>query len=156
MAHSHAKSEHDLEALIVELRARGERLTPQRLLVLGILAEQDEHLTADAILARVQAQYPYVNASTVYRALDWLSDLGLAYRTDLGGGVQQFGLVGPTPHHHLICLRCQHAIEFEDALVEPLRAQLEARYGFMIRLDHLAVFGICDGCREEPSEATPA
>src|SRR5438128_106172 len=45
----------------VELRARGHRLTPRRLMVVEVLVERTGHLTVEELLAGVQAHYPSTN-----------------------------------------------------------------------------------------------
>lgn len=134
------------------LRARGERLTPQRLLVLDVIQNDPGHHTAERIHGRVRAVYPYVNIVTIYRSLAWLKAQGLIVETDLGGGQAEYEYIGERPHHHLVCLVCGHQREFEDALVEPLVADLRARYGFEPRLEHLAVFGTCHACQPTTTE----
>jgi Fur family ferric uptake transcriptional regulator len=126
------------------LRRVGQRVTPQRLVILGAL-RPGEHLAADEIFARVEPLLPGVNRSTVYRTLELFRDLGLVSVTDLGGGARQFELIDDL-HHHLICHRCGAILELDDALVDPLRDGIRARYGFAPAIDHLAVFGFCSVC----------
>ena len=126
------------------LRRVGQRVTPQRLVILGAL-RRGEHLAADDVFARVEPLLPGVNRSTVYRTLELFRDLGLVSMTDLGGGARQFELLDDL-HHHLICHRCGAILELDDALVDPLRDGIRARYGFAPAIDHLAVFGFCSVC----------
>jgi Fur family ferric uptake transcriptional regulator len=126
------------------LRRVGQRVTPQRLVILGAL-EPGAHLSADEVFARVEQQLPGVNRSTVYRTLELFRDLGLASMTDLGGGARQFELID-APHHHLICHRCGTILELDDNLVGPLREAIRHRYGFTPAIDHLALFGFCAAC----------
>ena len=137
----------DIQALQEVLRRSGQRLTPQRMMVLSALAEHDGHVTAETILERVRPEYPYINLSTIYRTLDLLVELALVAETDLGGGVRQFELLGPHHHHHLICQRCGGTIEIGDETLQPLRHQLQTDYGFEARMDHFAIFGVCRQCR---------
>lgn len=137
-----------------ELRARGERMTPQRLLVLEAMRGEHGHFTAEAIYARVRASYPYINLATIYRSLNWLKDQGLVSETDLGGGHLEYEYLSERRHHHLVCLRCGQKQEFADDVVAPLAAALHERYSFAPRLDHLAVFGRCRGCQEPGSPVT--
>lgn len=151
----------DIQELQETLRRAGQRLTPQRMMVLAALAEGEGHLTAEEIYELVRRGYPYVNLSTVYRTLDLLVDLGLVVDTDLGEGVRQFELVGGRPHHHLICRECGATIEIADEVLEPLRRRLREQYCFDARMDHFAIFGLCAECREgsftpEPAPASPA
>lgn len=130
------------------LRRAGQRVTPQRLVILGALLP-GSHLTADDVFARVEGQLPGVNRSTVYRTLELFSELGLVSVTDLGGGARQYELLDQ-PHHHLICHRCGDAIEMDDTLIEPMRRAIRARYGFAPQVDHLALFGFCAECQSLP------
>ena len=130
------------------LRRKGQRPTPQRMMILAVLAEQGGHLPAEVIYERVRRDYPYINLSTVYRALEMLRDQGIVSETDLGGGVRQFELLDQ-PHHHLICLRCGRIEDLAAAVLLPLRERLRTDYGFEARLDHLAIFGVCRDCPAE-------
>ena len=129
-----------------ELRARGHRLTPRRLVVVSVLAASNGHVTGDEVLLKVQALHPSTNKTTVYRTLELLSDLGFVAVTDLGSGRLEYELLGK-PHHHLVCEKCGARIEVDDDLLEPLRASLMERYGYTTTLDHFALFGVCPGCR---------
>lgn len=137
---------------VAQLRAHGERLTPQRLLVLGALRASGDHLTADQVFELVTAQYPYINRATIYRALTWLKDQGLVCVTDLGGGQLRYQYLTERHHHHLVCLHCGSQQEFPDDLVNPLAVALHNHYGFAPRLDHLAVFGFCRACQAAQAE----
>src|SRR5687767_329248 len=128
-----------------ELRQRGYRLTPRRLMVVQVLAEQRDHLTVEAILATVQKRYPSTNKTTVYRTLELLNELGLVLITDLGSGRLEFELAGH-PHHHLICESCGARTEVDDRFLEPLRESLLKQYGFSTNLRHFALFGACPEC----------
>jgi len=143
----------DIGELQEALRKSGQRLTPQRMMVLSALAEQDGHVSAETILELVKPEYPYINLSTVYRTLDMLVELGLVAETDLGSGVRQFEILGTHPHHHLICQRCGGTVEIDDETLQPLRERLQTLYGFEPRMDHFAIFGVCQHCREPEAAA---
>jgi Fur family ferric uptake transcriptional regulator len=140
----------DARGLAERLRRVGQRVTPQRLVILGAL-RAGEHLSADDVFARVEPLLPAVNRSTVYRTLELFRDLGLVSETDLGGGARQFELIGE-PHHHLICHRCGGIEELDDTLVAPLRHAVHRQYGFAPAIDHLAVFGYCAACNREADD----
>jgi Fur family ferric uptake transcriptional regulator len=135
------------------LRAAGQRATPQRVLVLNAFTPGD-HLTASDVYARVMATTPGVNRSTIYRILEQLRDLGLLSETDLGGGARHFALLDAVPHHHLICQSCGQMTMLDDDPVQTLREVIAAQYGFVARIDHLAVFGCCAACCRARSAET--
>lgn len=136
----------ELAHLHARLRERGQRLTPQRLLILELLHAHGDHMTADEIYAQAQARYPYLNISTVYRTLELLRDAGILSETDLGDGRRHFALLSDDRHHHLICLSCGHVEEVDDQMFDHLREELRATHGFQARIDHLALFGACRIC----------
>lgn len=139
---------NDVRALYDALRGAGHRLTPQRTLILTVLAECGGHLTAEEIHAHARRDYPFLNLSTVYRTLDVLKDVGIVAETDLGSGRRQFELIGAGQHHHLVCEHCGHTIQVDGEILRPIRDQLNADYGFDARLDHFAIFGTCRACRQ--------
>src|SRR5215212_5082264 len=139
--------EQKITALNQTLLKRGVRLTPQRLIVLEVLAENaGEHITAERILAAVTRRYPYVDKTTVYRTLDLLREHGLVAMTDLGGGKFEYELVEER-HHHIVCKTCGYTVELDDRTLDPLRALVEEQYGFQPCFDHFALFGVCRTCQ---------
>ncbi|MCD4684488.1 MAG: transcriptional repressor, partial [Anaerolineae bacterium] len=64
----------DAEAL---LRARGFKITPQRTLILQIMAGQTDYLDAEEIFALAHMQDASISLATVYRALKLFAELGL-------------------------------------------------------------------------------
>ena len=130
------------------LKEKGYKLTPQRVAVLQILHESDEHITAADIYKRVQARYPHVNKSTVYRTLELMKDLELVTETDLGGDRLCYHHAEKGHHHHLICQRCGRVIDLDEAALASFQELLTSNYNFLPEIRHLAIFGRCLNCRE--------
>ena len=137
------------------LRRQGYRLTSQRLLMLEVLKNSANHLSAEAIHAEVAAQYPLTNVATVYRNLQWLHEIGLIRKIDLGRGHLLWEYAGPTHHHHLICQNCDSVQEIDNHVVECLSAHVREHYGFEVNLDHLAIFGRCAACQSQCDGSSP-
>jgi Fe2+ or Zn2+ uptake regulation protein len=126
------------------LRARGMRVTPQRLAVHGALQALGTHSTAEEVLERVHGTVPGVSLPTVYAALELLADLGLANRVQAGRAVR----FDPRtqPHHHLVCSSCG-AVTDLDADVE-LGPALERARGMGAQTSgaEVIVRGLCARC----------
>jgi Fur family transcriptional regulator, ferric uptake regulator len=137
--------------VVGELRREGHRLTPQRLLVLEIMEASQGHLTADQVLDRLKESYPSINLATVYRSLQWLKEAGRLVETDLGEGRRVFSYLSTHRHHHLICLNCGAIREIPDNILDPVREQIRASYGFEPRMDHFALYGVCSECQAKQS-----
>lgn len=128
------------------LRRQGLRLTPQRQMVLTIIENSGEHLSAEAICQRVQWRYPSVSLSTVYRILERLKAVGLVREVYLLGEQRFYESAGAGDHHHLLCRRCGAVLHVDAALLAGLREQLEQRYHFTpLSLDLIAT-GYCENC----------
>jgi Fur family transcriptional regulator, ferric uptake regulator len=128
------------------LRDAGQRLTPQRLMILDVMAGAEGHVTAEEIYERVRDTYPYINVSTVYRTLEALKELDLVTETDLGRGLRQFELRLRGRHHHLVCKRCRSIEELEDVVFDPVRQYVRDRHGFQAQVEHHVIFGLCATC----------
>ena len=136
--------------LVEQLRRRGERLTPQRRLVLEILQNSEQHLSAEAIARAIVLRYPnlQIDQATIYRTLKWLHQHDLVSETSLGRNHMVYSLLSAHHnHHHLVCDQCHTVIEVEPELLVPVAAALQERYGFQARLAHISLFGTCAACR---------
>ena len=130
------------------LREKGYRLTPQRMMVLEAIEASEDHISAEEIYAQAHSKYPYLNISTVYRTLELLKEEGLVAETDLGGGRFLYHPVGKARHHHLVCRKCGKVRDIEASVFGKLQDELASRYGFDAKFEHMAVFGVCEECRE--------
>jgi Fur family ferric uptake transcriptional regulator len=131
------------------LGERGYRLTPQRAMILSVIEESDHHISAEEIYAQVAARYPQVNISTVYRTLELLKRLGLVYEMNLGGGRISYHAESKGHHHHLVCQSCGAVTDIDEATLSSLRSTLLREYHFSAELRHLAIFGLCEKCRNK-------
>ena len=136
-----------LEELIHDLRQRGERLTIQRRLVLDALCAEPGHHTVSQLREMIEQAGESLDESTIYRIVQRLNELGVVSQTDLGLQGVVYELIHGTPHHHLVCLGCGAVTAFEDALAGQLRHDVQERYGFQARIEHLALFGWCKQCQ---------
>jgi Fe2+ or Zn2+ uptake regulation protein len=126
------------------LRARGMRVTPQRLAVHGALHALGRHSTAEEVLDRVHGTVPGVSLPTVYAALELLADLGLALRVHAGRAVRYDPR--SDAHHHLVCTACG-AVTDLDADVELGPALERARaLGALTSGAEVTVRGLCADC----------
>lgn len=134
--------------IIDTLRQLGYRITPQREMVVEIIAHSDHHISAEEIYAEVKKHTQATNIATIYRTLDMLWEEGLACRNDLSEGKIVYATHKHGPHIHLVCRYCDRVIEADSNLLEPLRQELGSRYNFKPDLRHLSIFGICADCQD--------
>ncbi|KQV77700.1 Fur family transcriptional regulator [Nocardioides sp. Root122] len=130
--------------LAARLREQGLRLTPQRELILRAVDEL-RHATPDEVLVHVRGQVSSVNASTVYRTLEVLEELGLVRHTHLSDRAPTYHSVHEHEHVHVVCRTCHTVLSYDPDLVAPVVAAL-AEDGFTMDVGHLAIFGTCADC----------
>ena len=131
--------------LAARIRARGMRVTPQRLLIHRALRELDRHVTADELLEAVSERLPNASAPTVYAALELFEELGAVRRVPVTGGPALFD-PRVDPHQHVHCRRCG-AVADLDLEIETDRALKAARRrGFHPDGAELVVSGLCSEC----------
>jgi Fur family ferric uptake transcriptional regulator len=124
------------------LREKGYRLTPQRELILEAV-ERLGHATPDEVLAEVRTHSTAVNASTVYRTLEVLEELGLVRHAHLSDRAPTYHSTSEHEHFHLVCRNCHKVISVDPDVLTPVSRRLESEHGFTVDVGHLTMFGTC-------------
>jgi Fe2+ or Zn2+ uptake regulation protein len=128
------------------LRARGYRMTPQRLAILHVLHHAGTHLSPGEVYRRAKNELPGLTEPTVYRTLEFLAENGMARATHAGNGHLSYEIAGED-HHHVVCRLCSKAMEVEHNQLETLYTTLESTTGYL-RIDrHMTFVGICPDCQ---------
>ena len=141
------------EKAIETLRHKGHRLTPQRLIVLSIIASEegasgDGHMGVDEVFQAAKKAYPYMDIATVYRTLHLFKDLGVVTEVAIGDRLH-FELTDPNGHHHhMVCRACNGAFNLNPHYLAEFRDTLNKEFGFEPDLEHFAVSGVCAKCQE--------
>jgi Fe2+ or Zn2+ uptake regulation protein len=140
--------------LSTALRARGGRVTPQRLAIARVLQESDGHVTAETVFGQVSERMPGVSLPTVYATLELLEELGQVRRVPASSGAVLFDS-RTDEHDHFICRRCGAVADLES-LVDRDRS-LAAASALGARADEaqVVVSGICADCLARGAETVP-
>jgi Fur family ferric uptake transcriptional regulator len=134
---------------IESLRQQGIRLTPQRMLILNIVAHSDEHLGVDEVFNRAKESYPYIDVATVYRTLHLLKKLGVVTEVAIGDRLH-FELADPhRKHHHMVCRACGGAYNLDPDYLKAFRRTLVKEFSFEPDLDNFTVTGVCAKCSKK-------
>jgi Fe2+ or Zn2+ uptake regulation protein len=138
---------HDLPTIASKLRGAGFRVTPQRQMILDAVCALGGHVTPEAVYEHVQATHPTISRATVYRTLNFLSELRILSAADIGGGHFGYEFAGPEPHHHLVCRACGDEVELPHSALRHFFAEVEAQHDFLVDDRHLSFSGLCAACR---------
>lgn len=128
-----------------QLRARGFRMTPQRMVILHILHHAGSHLSPGEIFTKARHELPGLTEPTVYRTLEFLVENGLVLSSHAGGKHLTYQIAG-RDHHHLVCRVCGGEIEVEHSLLASLYRALEKASGYQKIDSHVTFFGVCPAC----------
>jgi Fe2+ or Zn2+ uptake regulation protein len=131
--------------LVEILHQRGQRATPQRLVILRELRRRGRHATADEVRGAVRDELPGTSTPTIYAALELLVDLGLVRRIDAGAGATLYD-ARTEPHQHSVCRRCGRVDDLDGELDTTVLERTSARAGFTARAVEVVVSGLCAEC----------
>lgn len=137
-----------VEADVIEvLRARGLRMTPQRRAIVAEVMRTRGHISPTALARKVQGDMPGVNASTIYRTLSLLEEVGVLSHAHLETGAE-YHRAEEAGHVHLTCSRCgaEDDLSLEEA--EALQELINRHHGFLPDLTHFAISGLCSECQK--------
>ena len=128
------------------LHARGLRWTPQRRILIDVLARTDGHVTGAELVERCREVDPGTIPSTVYRTLDVLEELGLLSHSHAADGREEFHVLPTAAHGHLHCIGCGTTWEIGADEADALVYTLALRREFAVDLSHLSIAGRCADC----------
>jgi Fur family transcriptional regulator, ferric uptake regulator len=128
------------------LRARGLRWTPQRRTVIEVLAGADGHVTGSELLERCRERQPSTIASTVYRTLDVLEEIGVVRHGHDANGREEFHVLPAHQHGHLHCVACGATHEIGLGQAEAIAGAFRDVDGFEVDIGHVTLVGRCGEC----------
>ncbi len=130
------------------LRDHGLKATKNRILMLEMLDNNHNFLSAEAIHQALKNQSSNVSLSTVYRSMESLIDVGLVAPVNLETSKQTLYELSHTEHaHHLICLRCNKIIHVHGCPVSSYEKQVASDYSFRVLEHKLELYGYCKACQ---------
>jgi Fur family peroxide stress response transcriptional regulator len=143
-----ALSEQRHEAMVESLKEHGHKLTPQRLAIIRILANSEDHPSVEEMSRQLKRDFPGVSEATVYRNILLLKSLGEVLELGFAGGGTRYDGRRPLPHPHLVCIRCGKIIDPDLESLGDITREIAEESGFEIVTYRLDFFGLCPACRE--------
>ena len=135
----------DSDGVLELLRQRGHRMTAQRRAIVLEIMSTHGHIVPADIANRVQAREPGVNASTVYRTVELLEEVGVLTHAHVERG-PEYHHSGEHNHVHLVCSNCGAERSLPVGLLDGVRDDFAAATAFVPDFTHYAVRGLCEKC----------
>ena len=133
------------------LRERGFKVTPQRTLLLQVLAGQTSYLDAEEIFQLAHDQDASISLATVYRTLNLFADLDIIEHRYVEPDHRRevFRLSEGPEQHYLTCIRCGSRTLIHADLLNRRVSELVRRKGVSVTSACACFTGYCPACTEE-------
>jgi Fur family peroxide stress response transcriptional regulator len=138
-----------LDEILVKLRNLSFRITPQRVAILRIFLNSQDHPSVEQVYAQVKADFPSTSLATVYKTVSLLKEVGEILEIGFADGSNRYDGNKPYPHPHLICTRCKRIMDSDIDLVDQIANELEQTSGYRIVSHQIEFFGICPACQKQ-------
>ena len=130
---------------LVEIKNLG--LTKQREVVLQVIREASEHLTANEIFDNAKILLPTISFATVYNSLRFLKDVGHIAEIQFGNGASHYDRK-LTRHDHAICNKCGKLVDLELDFPSELVQTAAVASNFKPESLEFTLRGICPECNK--------
>lgn len=133
------------------LRERGFKVTPQRSLVLQVMAGQTTYLDAEVIFDLAHTQDESISLATIYRTLNLFAELGIIDHRYVEPEHRRevFRLSEGPEQHYLTCLRCGKRVLIHADLLNKMARELVRREGVSVTSACACFTGYCPDCTRE-------
>ncbi len=142
--------------MLSTLKARGLRMTPQRVAIVRLFAAADSHPTAQELFERLGPDFPTMSFATVYNTLDALATAGLSSTLRLGNAARFDP--NTTPHHHAVCDACGRIVDVPAPSLSPAEASIarvrKVAPGFAVARVERIYRGQCAPCAQSAAKKT--
>ena len=118
--------------------------TKQRQLILEAVRATNSHPTADELFQMIRRKLPTISLATVYRNLNFLSEIGEIRKLAMPGMPDRFDL-RMDPHDHMVCDTCGQVVDF--VLPHDLGQEIASACGAQVDGYTLVAHGTCAHCR---------
>ena len=122
-------------------------LTKQREVVLQVIRDADEHLTANEVFDKAKTLLPTISFATVYNSLRFLKDAGHIAEIQFGNGASRFDRK-LTRHDHAICNKCGKLVDLDLDFPSELIESAAFASNFKPESLEFTLRGLCPACNQ--------
>jgi len=138
--------DHQDKKCLLREKLKVERVTPQRVLIYDIVKDIKKHMHVEEIYELARKKYPKINLATVYRTLKEFKKAGVVDELHLEQDHHHYESADKNAHHHLICEKCSHVLDFQSDYIDKLEKKIAKQHGFKISKVHVQISGMCGKC----------
>ena len=127
------------------------KITPQRTAILGELADNHDHPTADAIYQIIKQKLPNISFDTVNRTLIAFAQNGVVKIAEWQGGAKRYDPI-TEPHHHFHCIKCNRIIDFTNKEYDGIKLPENITEKHQVLSQRIVLDGVCQNCKNERND----
>lgn len=131
------------EEIILRLKQKGVKVTPQRIAIIDYLENAKDHPTAEDIYLAIIKNYPALSLATVYNTMEKLEDLDEVIKLKISKDNIVNYEYNHDPHYHFYCKKCKKIF---DINMESEISKNKNINGHKIEEFHGYFKGICKNC----------
>ncbi len=140
------KPKKRFETIILKLKDKGYKITPQRMAIVKILSKSEGHPSVEDIYDQIKRDFPTMSLATVYRNIVLIKSLGEVLELGFPDGSNRYDGNKPYPHPHVICLKCNKVVDPDLDSLDSMTREVAEETSFKILNHRLDFFGICSSC----------
>ncbi len=145
MTVSKAETDRRVQAFVQNCRARGMKVTHQRMEIFRELAASAEHPDAETVFQRVSERVASISRDTVYRTLSTLETEGLVRKVEPLFDSARYD-ANLDHHHHFVCTECGLVRDFYSQALDDLPIPKSVEALGEIASAQVQVRGTCSTC----------
>jgi len=123
-------------------------LTKQREVVLRVIRDSHDHMTANDVFGAAKHLLPGISFATVYNSLRFLKEAGHIAEIQFGNGASRFDRI-TSRHDHAICTECGKLADIEMEHPEDLVDTAARISKFIPRSLEFTLRGVCPECADK-------
>ena len=132
------------ESVLRLLRERGLRISTARRIIVSFLVEAGRPVSAQQIAGGL-GPTP-LDLASVYRNLETLEDHGVVHHFHAGHGPGRYVLADGSVPEYIVCDGCGAVEEIDRGELDPLRDDVQRRFGYEVGFTHFPMMGLCPRC----------
>ena len=107
------------ETIILKLKQKDLKVTPQRLAIIEAIFKLNNHPTAENIIDFIRKNHPNIATGTVYKVLETLVKNDIIKKVTTEHGVMRYDGI-TEHHHHLYCTECDLIEDYSNEELDTL------------------------------------
>ncbi len=104
-------------------------------------------MSAEDIYRTLIEQNEEVGVATIYRVLTQFEESGIVNKLNFENNLSVYELSNVEHHDHLVCVKCNEIVEFQDDVIESHQLQIAKQHGFQLTDHSLYLYGLCRRCQ---------